>query len=62
MIKMALSDKRSNIYKYINIEKKIMVVNVKKELKEYLLELLNKYVDIIRISDKIKHINCISAK
>lgn len=36
------SDKRSNIYKYINIEKKIMVVNVKEELKEYLLELLHK--------------------
>lgn len=36
------SDKRSNIYKYINIEKRIMIVNVKEELKEYLLELLNK--------------------
>lgn len=36
------SDKRSNIYKYINIEKKVMVVNVKEELKEYLLESLNK--------------------
>ncbi|MBE5820908.1 MAG: hypothetical protein E7310_08960 [Clostridiales bacterium] len=36
------SDKRSNIYKYINIQKKIMIVNAKKELKDYLLELLNK--------------------
>lgn len=36
------SDKRSNIYKYINIQKKIMVVNVKEELKEHLLEILNK--------------------
>ena len=36
------SDKRSNIYKYINIEKRIMIVNVKEELKEYLIELLNK--------------------
>ena len=35
------SDKRSNIYKYINIEKRIMIVNVKKEIKEYLLELLS---------------------
>ena len=36
------SDKRSNIYKYINIEKRIMIVNVKEELKEYLSDLLNK--------------------
>lgn len=36
------SDKRSNIYKYINTEKRIMIVNVKEELKEYLLELLTK--------------------
>jgi len=36
------SDKRSNIYKYINTQKKIMIVNVKEEIKEYLLELLNK--------------------
>ena len=36
------SDKRSNIYKYINIQKKVMVLNVKEELKEYLIEILNK--------------------
>lgn len=36
------SDKRSNIYKYINIPKKIMIVNAKEELKEYLVELLSK--------------------
>ena len=36
------SDKRSNIYKYINIEKKIMVVNVKEEIKGHVLKLLNK--------------------
>ena len=36
------SDKRSNIYKYINIQKKVMVVNVKEELREHLLEILNK--------------------
>lgn len=34
------SDKRSNIYKYINTEKRIMIVNIKKELKEYLIQLL----------------------
>ena len=36
------SDKRSNIYRYINIEKRIMVINCKKEIKDYLLELINK--------------------
>ena len=45
------SDKRSNIYKYINIEKKIMVVNVKEELKRYLLELLNKEGYIAEFKD-----------
>jgi len=45
------SDKRSNIYKYINIEKKIMVVNVKEELKGYLLELLNKKGYIAEFKD-----------
>ena len=55
------SDKRSNLYKYINIPKKIMVANVDKELKEYLIALLNKegyiteFIDIKseeEISDK----------
>lgn len=36
------SDKRSNIYKYINTEKRIMIVNIKKECKEYLLRLIEK--------------------
>ena len=29
------SDRRSNIYKYINTQKRIMIVNIKEELKEY---------------------------
>ena len=45
------SDKRSNIYKYINIEKKIMVVNVKEELKRYLIELLNKEGYIVEFEE-----------
>ena len=36
------SDKRSNIYKYINVEKRILIVNIEGELKEYLLELIKK--------------------
>ena len=36
------SDKRSSIYKYINIPKRIMIVNQPKELKEYLVELIEK--------------------
>ena len=36
------SDKRSNIYKYINVEKGILIVNIEGELKEYLLELIKK--------------------
>lgn len=36
------SDKRSNIYKYINVEKRILIINVEEELKEYLLELIKK--------------------
>lgn len=36
------SDKRSNIYKYINIEKRILIVNVEQEIKEYLANLINK--------------------
>jgi hypothetical protein len=50
------SDRRSNIYKYINIEKKIMIVNIKQELKEYLLELLKKegYIAECKEFDEIK--------
>ena len=36
------SDKRSNIYKYINVEKRIMVVNCKEEIKDFLQEEINK--------------------
>ena len=36
------SDKRSNIYKYINIEKRILIVNVEEEIKVYLANLINK--------------------
>ena len=36
------SDKRSSIYKYIHIPKRIMIVNSKKELKEYLVSLIEK--------------------
>ena len=45
------SDKRSNIYKYINIQKKIMVVNLKEEIKEYLIEMLNKSGYIAEFED-----------
>lgn len=50
------SDKRSNIYKYINIPKKIMIVNVKEELKGCLVELLDKegYVAEFENVDLIK--------
>ena len=50
------SDKRSNIYKYINIPKKIMIVNVKEELKGYLVDLLDKegYVAEFENVDLIK--------
>ena len=36
------SDRRSSIYKYINIPKRIMIVNAKQEIKKYLENLLNK--------------------
>lgn len=36
------SDRRSNIYKYINTQKRIMIVNIKEELKSYLLDFLSK--------------------
>ena len=57
------SDKRSNIYKHINIQKKIMIVNVKEEIKEYLSELLNKegyiseFEDINSIKDNLDNIS-----
>ena len=36
------SDRRSNIHKYINTQKRIMIINSKEELKEDLLELIKK--------------------
>ncbi len=36
------SDKRSNIYKYINIQKRILIINAIEELKQYLQEILKK--------------------
>lgn len=54
------SDKRSNIYKYINTQKRVMVVNVKDEIKSYLLELLSKggYIaDFKNINDNFDDIS-----
>lgn len=50
------SDKRSNIYKYINVEKRILVANVQKELREYLEELIKKegYISEFRELNEIK--------
>lgn len=45
------SDRRSNIYKYINTQKRIMIVNVEKEFKAYLLELINKEGYIVDFVD-----------
>lgn len=45
------SDRRSNIYKYINIEKRIMIVNCIKELKQYLFELINKSGYIVEFKE-----------
>ena len=57
------SDKRSNIYKYINIEKRIMIVNVEDEIKNYLLELIKKegyiaeFKDYSWLKDKLDNVN-----
>lgn len=50
------SDKRRNIYKYINIQKRIMIVNAKEEIKQYLLEFLEKegYIAECRELEEIK--------
>lgn len=50
------SDKRSNIYQYINTQKRIMIVNVKEELKEPLLKLIKKegYLADCKELDSIK--------
>lgn len=57
------SDKRSNIYKYINIEKRIMIVNVEEEIKNYLLELIKKegyiaeFKDYSWLKDNLDNVN-----
>ena len=50
------SDRRSNIHKYINTQKRIMIVNIKEELKEYLLDLIEKegYISEYKQIDEIK--------
>lgn len=53
------SDKRSNIYKYINMQKRILIVNMKEELIIYLQELLEKegYIVEYKKIDEIKDLN-----
>lgn len=53
------SDKRSNIYKYINIPKKILLVNTKEEVREYLRDLLEKegYIVEYKVLDEIKDLS-----
>ena len=45
------SDRRSNIYKYINVERRIMVVNIQEELKAYLLPIIEKEGYIVEFED-----------
>ena len=53
------SDKRSNISKYINIQKRIMIVNSKEEITEYLQSLLEKegYIAEYKKLDEIGDLN-----
>lgn len=53
------SDKRSNIYKYINIPKKVMLINTKEEVKEFLHNLLEKegYIVEYKELDVIKDLS-----
>lgn len=53
------SDKRSNIYKYINIQKRIMIVNTKEEVIEDLRKLLEKegYIVEYKELDDIKDLS-----
>lgn len=57
------SDRRSSIYKYINIQKRIMIVNVKQEIKEHLKNLLNKegyileYEEFNKVKDNLDSIS-----
>ena len=50
------SDRRSNIHKYINTQKRIMIVNIKEEFKEYLLDIIKKegYIAEYKYIDEIK--------
>lgn len=51
------SDKRSNIYKYINIEKRIMIINAFPELKNILNDILSKegFIPEFKNIDEIKN-------
>ncbi len=53
------SDKRSNIYKYINIPKKVILINTKEEVKEFLHNLLEKegYIVEYKELDVIKDLS-----
>ena len=53
------SDKRSNIYKYVNIQKRVMIVNIKEELTGYLKNLLEKegYIVEYKYSDNINDLS-----
>ena len=57
------SDRRSNIHKYINTQKRIMIVNIKEELKENLLDMIEKegyiaeYKQIDEIKDNLDNIS-----
>lgn len=53
------SDKRSNIYKYINMQKRILIVNMKEELITYLQELLEKegYIVEYKRLDEIENLS-----
>ena len=57
------SDRRSSIYKYINIPKRVMIVNAKEELKDYLTELIKKegyiadYEDFNTIKDNLDNVS-----
>ena len=50
------SDRRSNTHKYINTQKRIMIVNINEELKEYLLNIIEKegYIAEHKKIDEIK--------
>ena len=50
------SDKRFNIYKYINIQKKVMIVNCKEEIKNFLKESITKigYIAEFRQDKELK--------